>query len=481
VEERYFEPFKSLLENSGNSKLANRRFKNMLDIFFKDTAGCVDWNLLKPLTKDDKDLVEHKMIEQESYYDVGIKDLDQLAILKLNGGLGTSMGCTGPKSCVQVTPTETFLSIFLKQILNACDEFKIKIPVIFLNSYYTIDETKNIIKQVAGADNLDIHHIIQSRFPRIKKEKADNGLYYPLSDDYGEGRFYPPGHGDVYDTICNSGLIDQLIEQGKRFLFISNSDNLGAVFDPYILGYMTQNKTQFIMEVTKRTENDRKGGTLIYYPGSDGQLRLKLLEIAQVDPDHNAEFQSINKFSVFNTNSIWLDLHALKQKMEDEKLHMDVIVNPKVVEQEKVVQLEIAMGSAISAFDRSVGVLVPRTRFFPVKNTNDLFLLRSNLFQFINNQFILSSIGKDILEKSGVLPVITLGPYHKKVDDFEKRLPNIPDISELNSLVIKGNIFVGQRVKLMGNVVIEGEDEAVSIPDDTILSTGKYTAGDFQV
>lgn len=42
--------------------------------------------------------------------------LDKLVVVKLNGGLGTSMGCKGPKSVIQVRNELTFLDLTVQQI-----------------------------------------------------------------------------------------------------------------------------------------------------------------------------------------------------------------------------------------------------------------------------------------------------------------------------------------------------------------------------
>lgn len=43
-------------------------------------------------------------------------DLEKLAVLKLNGGLGTTMGCVGPKSAIEVRDGMTFLDLSVRQI-----------------------------------------------------------------------------------------------------------------------------------------------------------------------------------------------------------------------------------------------------------------------------------------------------------------------------------------------------------------------------
>lgn len=42
--------------------------------------------------------------------------LGKLVVIKLNGGLGTSMGCHGPKSVIPVRSDLTFLDLTVQQI-----------------------------------------------------------------------------------------------------------------------------------------------------------------------------------------------------------------------------------------------------------------------------------------------------------------------------------------------------------------------------
>lgn len=42
--------------------------------------------------------------------------MNKLVVVKLNGGLGTSMGCKGPKSLISVRNENTFLDLTVQQI-----------------------------------------------------------------------------------------------------------------------------------------------------------------------------------------------------------------------------------------------------------------------------------------------------------------------------------------------------------------------------
>lgn len=84
------------------------------------------------------------------------------------------------------------------------------------------------------------------------------------------------------------------IKDGKEYMFVSNSDNLGAGVDLNILNFLLspgeKKSPEFLMEVTDKTRADVKGGTLINYDG-----KLRLLEIAQVPKDHVIKYFLLRK------------------------------------------------------------------------------------------------------------------------------------------------------------------------------------------
>lgn len=77
--------------------------------------------------------------------------------------------------------------------------------------------------------------------------------------------WYPPGHGDFYDTFRNSGLLKRFIDEGREYCFLSNIDNLGATVDLNILNKLVGEErattpVEFVMEVTDKTRADVKVG-----------------------------------------------------------------------------------------------------------------------------------------------------------------------------------------------------------------------------
>ncbi|TFY83006.1 hypothetical protein EWM64_g1009 [Hericium alpestre] len=374
-------------------------------------------------------------------------NLNKLAVLKVNGGLGTSMGMTGAKSALEVKDDMTFLDLTVRQIEHLNTTNRVDVPLILMTSFNTHDDTLRNITKYAN-QQLRITTFNQSRYPRILK---DTLLPAPKSADDDKKNWYPPGHGDLYNALLHSGVLDQLIAEGKEYLFASNADNLGAVVDQNILQHMIDSQAEFLME----------GGTLVDYEGS-----IRLLEVAQVPSEHMEDFKSVRKFKIFNTNNIWLNLKALKRVMEQETMDLEIIVNPKQTDDgQAVIQLETAAGAAIKHFSNAHGINVPRSRFLPVKSCSDLLLIKSDIYSLEHGQLVINE--NRMFEST---PVIKLGDHFKKIQQFQKRFKKIPKILELDHLTVTGDVYFGRNVTLRGTViVVANEGQSIYIPDGCIL------------
>ena len=385
------------------------------------------------------------------------KLLDKLVVLKLNGGLGTTMGCTGPKSVIEVRNGLTFLDLIVIQIENLNNKYGSSVPLLLMNSFNTHDDTQKIVEKYSKS-NVQIHTFNQSQYPRLVVEDFSP---LPSKGQTGKDGWYPPGHGDVFPSLKNSGKLDLLLSLGKEYVFIANSDNLGAVVDLKILQHLIQKKNEYCMEVTPKTLADVKGGTLISYEG-----RVQLLEIAQVPDQHVNEFKSIEKFKIFNTNNLWVNLNAIKRLVEADALKMEIIPNPKEVDGVKVLQLETAAGAAIRFFNNAIGINVPRSRFLPVKATSDLLLVQSDLYT-LQDGFVTRNSAR----KNPENPSIELGPEFKKVGSYLSRFKSIPSILELDSLKVSGDVWFGAGVALKGKVTITAKSGVkLEIPDNAVIA-----------
>lgn len=389
--------------------------------------------------------------------------LDATVIIKLNGGLGTSMGMGRAKSLLSVKGDRTFLDLVADQVLHQREITGARLPLVLMNSFATRDDSLAALAhhpRIAVDLPLDF---VQNKVPKIDATHLGPVVHEP--DPSLE--WAPPGHGDLYTALATSGMLDRLLDAGYRYAFVSNSDNLGAVLEPRILAWMADRGAPFVMEVADRTASDRKGGHLARRRLGGG---LVLREIAQTPEADLEAFQDIERHRYFNTNTLWLDLHALRDTLADEGvLDLPMIINRKTVdprdaESLEVIQLETAMGAAIAVFEGAAAVRVPRERFSPVKTTGDLLVLRSDAYVIGDDHAVHLAPARG---SAGPPHVALDGDHYKLLADFEQRFPHgAPSLIDCDSLRVDGDVRFGAGVVVRGDVHLEGP---VEIPDGTIL------------
>ncbi|XP_076268449.1 UDP-glucose pyrophosphorylase isoform X1 [Rhynchophorus ferrugineus] len=446
-------------------------FTELFRRFLDETGPSVVWNKIEKLPQDA--VLDYNTLQIPTT-DIVHDMLNKLVVVKLNGGLGTSMGCYGPKSVITVRNDLTFLDLTVQQIEHLNKTYKVNVPLVLMNSFNTDEDTQKVVRKYKNLQ-LEIHTFNQSCYPRINRDSL-----MPIAKDCNvEGNleaWYPPGHGDFYKSLQNSGLLSKFTKQGKDFCFISNIDNLGATVDLNILNLMvnsTDRSPEFIMEVTDKTRADVKGGTLIQYENT-----LRLLEIAQVPKDHVEDFKSVKTFKFFNTNNLWAKLSAIERVLEEGSLDLEIIVNNKTLDNGiNVIQLETAVGAAMKSFKNCIGVNVPRSRFLPVKKTSDLLLVMSNLYNLKNGSLVMSP-----QRMFPTTPLVKLGDNHfSKVKEFLQRFANIPDLLELDHLTVSGDVTFGKGVSLKGTVIIiANHGDRIDIPSGACLEN-KIVSGNMRI
>merc|ERR1719183_3206305 len=227
----------------------------------------------------------------------------------------------------------------------------------------------------------------------------------------------PPGHGDLYPALAGTGMLDQLLKDGVKYMFVSNSDNLGATLDIDLLNYFADSDKSFIMEVCTRTDEDEK------------------------------EFQNTDKHKYFNTNNLWIRLDKLKEVLDANNgvVPLPMIKNSKTVDpgdgaSPKVFQLETAMGAAIESFKGAGAVVVDRSRFAPVKTCADLLRVRSDAYEVTEDfRLVLSA------DCNGKPPVVDLdSKIYKKVAGLDKMLEQggLPSLKHCSKLSVKGKVIL---------------------------------------
>lgn len=425
-------------------------------LVFDGTTGLVSRNDIRPV--DDLPDYEQLGIDEQR---AGKEQLSHVVMIKLNGGLGTGMGLERAKSLLPVKQGLSFLDIIAKQVLHLREKHKVALPLLLMTSFSTDRDTvdalaayPNLFSGQAGLPLTFLQH-------RVPKLLADSLLPATSADDPDKA-WCPPGHGDIYTALITSGLLDRLLAQNFRYAFISNADNLGAVIDPVIPGMMNNRCIPFLLEVADRTEADRKGGHLAR-SAANGQLVLR--ESAQCPVEDKDEFQDTQKYRYFNTNNLWIDLAALHDlvKKTGAVPPLALMVNRKNLDPRNessppVVQLETAMGSAVSSFRNAAALRVPRTRFAPVKTTDDLLGLWSDAYELTPEMHIRLAAAR---EKLGP-PVIKLDPaYYRKIDDFTARFPDgAPSLLHCRSLMVEGDHIFHGPFKVDGDAVFRNEEAA---------------------
>lgn len=376
--------------------------------------------------------------------------LAQSVLIKLNGGLGTSMGLQKAKSLLEIKPGVTFLDLIVRQVQSLRSAAGYPVNLLLMNSFSTADDTMEHLSRYTegGFAAPDKVQMLQNRVPKLRTDTLEP-VSYPANPEL---EWCPPGHGDIYPALVGSGWLDKLLAAGVKYAFVSNSDNLGAQMDTRFLRWFAESGAPFVMEVTRRTEADKKGGHLATR-AVDGQPILR--EIAQCPDADLPEFQNIDKHRFFNTNNLWIRLDALRDSLTANGgvLPLPVICNTKTVdprdgESTKVYQLETAMGAAIQCFPGARAVNVPRSRFFPVKTSGDLLLLRSDAVEI--NEAGLMSLAP---ECAGVAPIVQLdGKLYKLVDSLDSL--GVPSLKNVKKLVVSKAHTFAPGEPLSGEVTI---------------------------
>jgi len=430
------------MEAASVSEAAIRAFECNYDALLRNESGMIAEASINPC--ESVPLLE-SVTKVDEAFDSDL--LKQTVVIKLNGGLGTGMGLQKAKSLLNVKGDTTFLDVIAQQILHLRETTGAKVHFLLMDSFSTTEDTMEHMdtykdQGLAGAENIEM---MQNQIPKI-----DTKTMLPATWKKNPSlEWCPPGHGDLYAALAGSGWLDALLSGGVKYAFVSNSDNLGAILDAGLLRYFVESEKPFLMEATRRTEADKKGGHLAVRK-SDGQLLLR--EVAQCADEDIEQFQDVDRHRYFNTNSLWIRLDVLKELLDQANgvLPLPMIQNIKTIDPRdkkstSVYQLETAMGAAIESFPSSGAVCVPRSRFAPVKTTSDLLALRSDAYEQTEDGRIAL-----VAAREGKPPVIDLSGEYKLVDSLEGL--GMPSLIEAKKLKVQGPVRFADGVAIVGNV-----------------------------
>ncbi len=451
-DQRFF-PFQTRMQAEALPELFIETFRHYYAQLLAGETGAIPEEEIEPV----QDLPDAGQLPGDLAR-AGEKHLARTVFIKLNGGLGTSMGLEKAKSLLPVKNGLTFLDIIARHALHH------GIPLVLMNSFNTRADSLALLRNypdLIGDIPLDF---VQNKAPKVRQDTLEP-VSWPANPAL---EWAPPGHGDIYTALVTSGMLEILLAHGYEYAFVSNSDNLGAALDTAILGYFAENRLPFMMEVADRTEADRKGGHLARRQ-SDNQLILR--ESAQCPDEDKAAFQDISRHRYFNTNNLWFHLPTLKRVMAQRNgiLGLPMIRNSKTVDPRDpdstpVYQVETAMGSAIAVFEGARALRVPRSRFSPVKTTNELLAVRSDAFILTDDYRVMLHP-----QRADRTVVVDLDPnFYKLIDQFDVRFPyGPPSLLHCDRLVVRGDVVFGKGIAMEGEVEIINEDLDPYIFDET--------------
>ncbi len=442
------------MRDAGVAQQAIDVFTHYYRALEEGATGLIPEDTIEPLTRIDS--IEDVEVSEED----ARRALSQTVLIKLNGGLGTSMGMPKAKLLLPVRGGKSFLDLLVDQVMAARARYGVSLPLVFMDSFRTSEDTLAALAAHPGieVDGLPLD-FIQNREPKLRADDL-TPVQWPANPEL---EWCPPGHGDIYTALLASGVLDALLERGFRYAMTSNSDNLGAAPSARIAGWFAASGAPYAAELCRRTPADVKGGHLAVRK-DDGRIILR--DTAQTPPEEMHYFTDQFRHPFFHTNNLWFDLEVLRDTLRerDGVLGLPLIKNAKTVDpadrsSTPVIQLECAMGAAIEAFEGATAIEVPRSRFQPVKTTNDLLLVRSDVYE-VDEEGLLVQVPQEAC-------TIDLDPaYFKTIQDFDARFPNgAPSLRGARSLTVRGDWTFGAGVVVTGEAVIKDDGAPGVIAD----------------
>ncbi|WCJ27672.1 UTP--glucose-1-phosphate uridylyltransferase [Euphorbia peplus] len=348
--------------------------------------------------------------------------LDKLVVVKSNNDLGTAMGFGGPKSAIDVHNGLSSLDLIVNQIKYLNSKYGCHIPLVLINTAKTHDDTMKVLEKYAesGIDVLPLS--LESLGEQRSKDEMD------ASD---EDRLFLP--------LLESGTLDVLLSKGKEYVLHFSPDDTSAAIDPKILNHLIQNNAEYCMELTEKTTNP--------------------------------SITSNEKFEFVDTRNFWVNLQAIRRLVNTGALKMDLEEEDSDgsddSDDEESISLERSIRSAqqVQSFDNRMSVLIPQSRFVPLKTASDLLLLQSDLYSNAEGVLVRNPDRANPLN-----PSIDLGSEFQRVGDFQSRFKTIPSIIGLDSLKVLGDVWFGAGVTLKGRVsIIAKPGMRLEIPDGMVL------------
>ena len=363
------------------------------------------------------------------------------------------MGLSGAKSLLEAKDGLSFLDIIARQVLALRAEHDARLPLVLMDSFSTREDS---LAALAAHPDLDVGlplDFLQNKEPKLLVD----GLTPVEWPDDPALEWCPPGHGDLYTALVTSGMLAALLERGLRVRVRRQlrQPRRGAG-PPH--PRLAARRADAVPDGGHRAHGGRPQGR----PPRHAAAPTGGSSCARPPrrPRRTSRrCRTSRRHRYVNTNNLWVDLRALDAAMRerDDVLGLPMIRNQKTVDPSDksspaVYQLETAMGAAIEVFEGARALRVPRTRFAPVKTTDDLLALRSDAYALTDDARVVLAGDRDSA------PYVALDSEHYKLlRDFEERFPKgPPSLVECERFEVEGDVHFGAGVVARGDVVVKG-------------------------
>ncbi len=286
----------------------------------------------------------------------------RVAALILNGGMATRFGGV-VKGVVPVLPDRPDLS-FLSVKLAGVRAAGPRVAAALMHSFATEAESAAHLTAIGWSGLAPERRIefLQSILPRVLPDGTPLAALAGAEAAPDAVLYAAPGHGDTLRRAREGGVVQALRDRGVEHVLVSNVDNLGATLDPAVVGAhlaAVAAGAELSVEVVARAPDDA-GGCVASLGG-----RPAIVESFRLPPG-----TALTDYPHFNTNTLWITLDALSRPHELTWFPVERRV-PWSGGELLAVQFEQLIGQ-ITESARAACLLVPRSRFLPIKTREDL-------------------------------------------------------------------------------------------------------------
>ncbi|MDX1649703.1 MAG: UTP--glucose-1-phosphate uridylyltransferase, partial [Myxococcota bacterium] len=193
-----FGPFERKMRDAGLPAVAIRAFRHYYDQLARGATGTLSEEEIEPVSAGEVPSAEALGPEDR---EAGAAALPHTVVIKLNGGLGTSMGMTKAKSLLPVKGETTFLDVIARQTVRLRERTGSVVPLVLMNSFRTREDSLAALSRHGSLSGPLPPDFLQHKVPRVRCDDL-TPVSWPQEPEH---EWCPPGHGDLYTSLLTSG------------------------------------------------------------------------------------------------------------------------------------------------------------------------------------------------------------------------------------------------------------------------------------